>query len=1809
MASNKFPSLPLSGKKEPKEQRHNTSHADHSFSSIAPPEKDSTDNLLLWIEGLKSRVDSTLTKQQTELRQLRNVSRKDSLRQKYRAQVFLHNFDKLGQLLNDTSGHEQQEFQHEDSPYPEVQPDESLESSASPKAAEEDEDSDIIEIIDLDEQEEEEGEEEEEEEEEAEEEEVDEEVDEEEVLDRYSESEDRFSMPHAPHLHSNKIHYSIQNGRPRLSDMTGYASINLAEQDLRDMERSESEVEDEEAEESEAEASEVGEEEASEASDAEVAEESEVEASEDIEPAEESETELQIPTETANFFEQPGMEEEAGDSVVVLSSNEEGADESVPEQTNNVESSDEQSENEISDVEQSDRSEDLEEEDEPNEDHEMFNAHLMHDQEQEAIHETLVSAEDANAETNFFLANLAQDVLNEALTEDKRLSDYPAEVESDGGFLKRKADVGVEPKPFPEADQMPVRKHRALLETFDLSSGQDKAADVSDGSLADADTDYKKGQPEPEFAVPAPGKIPLFRTVKEESPEIVLQQLKQTEEKYHVKLNAVIELKHELGLPSESELSDNASEVNTQDAAEPETLYDATFYDATQMSIDEEVERLSGELAQEVEASSTGETEPVTQDMVDQVLESVKVAEASLAEHVVGPIDDALLAEEIDSTIESTAAQALAEMAEPSSPHSAPEEKVLETLPEVHGEEDIVMKDEDNVYGENSNSESQEAQEISSLPSETSPKQEDTSVQIQSLESTATVDEGVEQEDAFIQIETVEVSEVVDEDIDGVESPAEASSINEVQDLKNDDEKAESEEMEPEQEVVDVEDVASGNDEVENDHDFSEQEKSPSQPPVVNGNNHGTDDEDSMENEEDTRAGIKPDFPVLQQLDEEFANSFSEASDEDDHPENNVFVDEPLADEDVLVAYDNFTEVMEVIPVAPTSIEEPQQVLQFYTETELTFEIIEDLKFEAHSHEEVETPDEIVEPEDTLDEVNYYETYEETTDVVLPTTIQELESMRNTPVARFEHSVQAEVVEEVTKKRPLDDELDSNKSSPLKKVKRVLQALNPFKWNSKKEENLENEVEVTETIQDSFAFQSAQTEGQDEFTYRTPDNSRLHANDGINSEEILFGEDRGSHDSDVDYSQVHDEMTSLSSLLISGTIEEASEVAEAISEEIAEALANKISDDVEISDKEDAEEEQELEDAGLGEEAEQNQGSNENEEVEDASLASRIVSFANETFNNGTPDVEQGGETAEVSSNEISPDVDILENETKDDEQEHSMPEQDGEVGLDGKEDEVVEDASLSSKILRFANETFNNGTPDVEQGSEHVEIDDSSVTVPDNGALEPQDQLRADNYEEKGDTVEEDIIDEPEQTVDGVNDSIGAAEALVEFADQTFNNDEIEDSENATEGAEGEADGNGESEVQVTETEATELNADAEESDVHADDHFDITEEDDNSQLPYSQVFAPNDLDSLSLLVEFPKPPKIPSFNFIAPLKENLAEATPEQESEDISATAEVEDAGQIAESRDAEDHLELPAADVENGSEEENEHAEVANDVEPVSEDDNDISKSEPHQVPADNAVHQLMELMKQKAETAIEERKLHSQDGADHEKSEGATIGEAVAEETKTPETQLEPEASAEPFETKEEPQASDDEIQKGDETKEEHPAAKKVLGLELSEDVEVAPRRSLRNRAKHEDEHEEIQAKEKAPKKETDAEHKEDTANPGKSPRKATITKSAPLPKSRNLRKTSTPLGATEETPTKRRVSSGLKWQLDLLDHPALRTRSKSPIKRTIQELSHEIEEEPLRKRRITRSLQKKIDLMETLDKAEEEEGRGRTRTRK
>lgn len=113
-----------------------------SNSSNLPSAPEDPDQLVSWIDSLKSRVNSTLDQQTEEISQLRLSTEHESVKNKYRHHIFSEPFDKLGDLL-----HRQKHFEHEDSPYPEELPKEEKQENQEEEEQPEEEDDDIIEII------------------------------------------------------------------------------------------------------------------------------------------------------------------------------------------------------------------------------------------------------------------------------------------------------------------------------------------------------------------------------------------------------------------------------------------------------------------------------------------------------------------------------------------------------------------------------------------------------------------------------------------------------------------------------------------------------------------------------------------------------------------------------------------------------------------------------------------------------------------------------------------------------------------------------------------------------------------------------------------------------------------------------------------------------------------------------------------------------------------------------------------------------------------------------------------------------------------------------------------------------------------------------------------------------------------------------------------------------------------------------------------------------------------------------------------------------------------------------------------------------------------------------------------------------------------------------------------------------------------------------------------------------------------------------------------------------------------------------
>ena len=163
-------------------------------------------------------------------------------------------------------------------------------------------------------------------------------------------------------------------------------------------------------------------------------------------------------------------------------------------------------------------------------------------------------------------------------------------------------------------------------------------------------------------------------------------------------------------------------------------------------------------------------------------------------------------------------------------------------------------------------------------------------------------------------------------------------------------------------------------------------------------------------------------------------------------------------------------------------------------------------------------------------------------------------------------------------------------------------------------------------------------------------------------------------------------------------------------------------------------------------------------------------------------------------------------------------------------------------------------------------------------------------------------------------------------------------------------------------------------------------------------------------------------------------------------------------------------------------------------------------------------------------------------------------------------------------------------------------RKVLGLDMSE-AHIEPVRSLRSGHKYGPE-------------ENDHQTSDLLASPNKTLRSNKELPKLRINKRRHLSNTkaldnSSPIeiDSKQSLPSSRK-SSGSKWVESLLDHPALRTRSKSPLKRSIYQISSDLEEDsnlPRRSSRLRHPNEKLNDeaaLENENTEAEEEVKRGR-----
>lgn len=617
-------------------QLTNTLYLESSADRL--PNQPDPDLLVSWIDGLKNRVDDTLEKQQQELLQLRISVKKEDLKERYRHEVFLAPFDKLGELLQQ-QGDGKEEVRG-DSPYPEEQQAGSgdEESEELSEALEEEDDDDIVEVL---------TEEEEQQPEESEEE--DEDEGEEEEEDEHSVHENaHHSVPHALHPELSQFAEQALGAEEPFEAEDYYED----EVDL-DMEDHDGEFDDELAEETNMFATPKYQlrDGRPRLSDFPVQREDEDESEEESEDESEAESAENQELDQAS----PGDED---DGIIVLSSDEEQkqseaepevptfqpasrlqyseyptnhlADE--PEHYSEVEGSDDAAQVSEQESEQESRSENSEGESEAESGNESDGVSEAGGNEQTGFESDDEPAEDDTVDSSkyFATANDSLDnnhfagIASEALTEhvlldlkhplDRMLSDYLADVESDGGAFKPSSQT-TEPMPIFDHNQIET----PAPEKFDLGtlSADKKSEDPSEGSMADADTDKVEETQESDVPPPMPS-IPVFRTVTPDSPNTTLQQLKATEKRFGIKLDAVKDLEAELGLPH-STSSDSESE--------PENFVDAPAYQPLELSIQPDSD------AEESEEKADDNVEVNMEEALQSFIEEVQLKDDSKNDH------------------------------------------------------------------------------------------------------------------------------------------------------------------------------------------------------------------------------------------------------------------------------------------------------------------------------------------------------------------------------------------------------------------------------------------------------------------------------------------------------------------------------------------------------------------------------------------------------------------------------------------------------------------------------------------------------------------------------------------------------------------------------------------------------------------------------------------------------------------------------------------------------------------------------------------------------------------------------------------------------------------------------------------------------------------------------------------------------------------------------------------------------------------------------------------------------------------------
>ncbi|KAF7999296.1 hypothetical protein HF325_005972 [Metschnikowia pulcherrima] len=144
----------------------------------------------------------------------------------------------------------------------------------------------------------------------------------------------------------------------------------------------------------------------------------------------------------------------------------------------------------------------------------------------------------------------------------------------------------------------------------------------------------------------------------------------------------------------------------------------------------------------------------------------------------------------------------------------------------------------------------------------------------------------------------------------------------------------------------------------------------------------------------------KPVVPILSEIDDDEMGSASEsevlaASLGSELPESHAVVVEPQTEEETLVLFDEYTEVENTNFLIPSGIEEPEAEPSAQVFTDLAVEMVTEAENDGFV-----TPSEVIEPVEPSEAISVaMETFEEALEYAVPTSVVELESMRNTPVS------------------------------------------------------------------------------------------------------------------------------------------------------------------------------------------------------------------------------------------------------------------------------------------------------------------------------------------------------------------------------------------------------------------------------------------------------------------------------------------------------------------------------------------------------------------------------------------------------------------------------------------------------------------------------------------------------------------------------------------------------------------------------------------------------------------------------------------